>query len=317
MAEGLTLLVSRVHPLATDYDLFDFFSQAGTVTDVRLIRDARSGKSRGVAYVEMDSADAAYRALALNGVALRSLPLLVQPSMAERNRLAVAAKEMAKAATAAASQKPSRLLVTELHPQLAADDLRDIFAGFGAIRSVELAELGGTAATAVAHVHYEDADAAAAAMEALNGLELGGRPIALQLVRELPPALRALQPPPPPPPSDNGETSAAAGSLPPISSTALQLSNVFAPADSAEHDDPDYVIDVCEDVVDECAKHGSLVSLKVALAAPGRVCVRFAEAEAAAAARDALHGRWFAGRRVAAEGFAESDFDSLPSWPPS
>ena len=32
---------------ADDFEIFEFFSQAGRVRDIRLIRDLRSGKSKG------------------------------------------------------------------------------------------------------------------------------------------------------------------------------------------------------------------------------------------------------------------------------
>jgi len=47
MRSDLTVLVQRIHPRADDFEIFEFFSQAGTVRDIRLIRDQRSGKSKG------------------------------------------------------------------------------------------------------------------------------------------------------------------------------------------------------------------------------------------------------------------------------
>ena len=47
MRSDLTVLVQRIHPRADDFEIFEFFSQAGTVRDIRIIRDQRSGKSKG------------------------------------------------------------------------------------------------------------------------------------------------------------------------------------------------------------------------------------------------------------------------------
>ena len=56
MRDDLTVLVQRIHPKADDFEIFEFFSQAGKVRDIRLIRDQRSGKSKGVGYVEFGDA---------------------------------------------------------------------------------------------------------------------------------------------------------------------------------------------------------------------------------------------------------------------
>ena len=67
--DDLTVLVQRIHPHADDFEIFEFFSQAGRVRDIRLIRDQRSGKSKGVGYVEFYDLESVMKALALNGIA--------------------------------------------------------------------------------------------------------------------------------------------------------------------------------------------------------------------------------------------------------
>ena len=49
--------------------------------DIRLIRDQRSGKSKGVGYVEFGDPESVMKALALNGIAFKGQPLLVQASI--------------------------------------------------------------------------------------------------------------------------------------------------------------------------------------------------------------------------------------------
>ena len=71
---------------ATRDDLEDFFSQAGKVAEVHLIRDTRTKKSKGLAYIEMDSVESVPKALALCGQLVLGLPCIVQASQAERNR---------------------------------------------------------------------------------------------------------------------------------------------------------------------------------------------------------------------------------------
>ena len=84
MGARVPRLVQRIHPRADDFEIFEFFSQAGKVRDIRLIRDQRSGKSKGVGYVEFGDAESVMKALALNGIAFKGQPLLVQASMAGR-----------------------------------------------------------------------------------------------------------------------------------------------------------------------------------------------------------------------------------------
>ena len=53
-----TVFAYNVPTRADERDIFEFFSQAGKVSDVRIIVDRNSRKSKGFAYVEFDSRDA-------------------------------------------------------------------------------------------------------------------------------------------------------------------------------------------------------------------------------------------------------------------
>ena len=80
-------------------------------------------------YVEFGDAESVMKALALNGIAFKGQPLLVQASMAEKNRLAQAAKN-AQAANEmmglGAPAEPTKLMVSELHPHIAEADVREV-----------------------------------------------------------------------------------------------------------------------------------------------------------------------------------------------
>jgi cold-inducible RNA-binding protein len=52
----MKLYVGNLSFNTTDPDLKDLFSQYGTVTDVHLVTDRMTGKSRGFAFVTMSSA---------------------------------------------------------------------------------------------------------------------------------------------------------------------------------------------------------------------------------------------------------------------
>jgi RNA-binding protein 39 len=97
--EDHTIIVYCLPLKAKEKHIWKFFYDGGCgrVRDIRIIRDNRSGKSKGVAYVEFYTSDAVERALLmaeqsfeLNGRCFNSLK--VQHSQAEKNRAAAAAK---------------------------------------------------------------------------------------------------------------------------------------------------------------------------------------------------------------------------------
>ena len=94
--DDLTLMVRQLHSKTGEFDVFEAFSKAGQVVDVRLISDERSGKCQGVGYVEMADLQGATAALLLNGTMLCGQPIIVQPSLAEKNRLAAAGAALAE-----------------------------------------------------------------------------------------------------------------------------------------------------------------------------------------------------------------------------
>ena len=66
----------------TEPDLQDLFGQAGTVSDVMLVQDKFTGKSRGFAFVTMSSEGEAQNAIEqFHGKALEGRPLTVNLSL--------------------------------------------------------------------------------------------------------------------------------------------------------------------------------------------------------------------------------------------
>ena len=96
--------------------------------DVRLILDNKSHRSKGIAYVEFEEVDMVPLALGLSGQRLLGVPIIVQPSHAERNRIASAAAAAMKASSATG---PMRLYVGSLHYNITEEMLRGIFDPFG------------------------------------------------------------------------------------------------------------------------------------------------------------------------------------------
>ncbi len=67
--DDCTILVYRLHLNAKEKDLFKFFTAAniGKVIDIKVIRDPRTGRSKGAAYVEFEQQESVMLAVAMSG----------------------------------------------------------------------------------------------------------------------------------------------------------------------------------------------------------------------------------------------------------
>lgn len=75
---GNRLYIGNLSYDATQDSVRDAFSQSGTVTDVRVMTDRETGRSRGFAFVTMSTADEATSAIAqMNGALLDGRALRV------------------------------------------------------------------------------------------------------------------------------------------------------------------------------------------------------------------------------------------------
>ncbi|XP_021939685.1 RNA-binding protein 39 [Zootermopsis nevadensis] len=95
-----------------------------------------------------------------------------------------------------------------------------------------------------------------------------------------------------------------AGSLPiqqptpPIATQCFMLANMFDPAMETN---PTWDVEIRDDVIEECNKHGGVLHVYVDKASPqGNVYVKCPSIATAVAAVNSLHGRWFAGRVITA-----------------
>lgn len=185
-------------------DIEDFFSKVGRVREVRLIMDNRTRRHKGIAYVEFKAIDSVGKAIALTGTRLCGVPIVVQHSQAEKNRLAA---QNASAKTTGATGSglgagntiggsrnggfgstaggPMSLYVGSLHFNITEDMLRGIFEPFGHVEKIELSrdpESGRS--KGYGFVHFKESDDAKKALEQLNGFELAGRPMKVNYVTE-------------------------------------------------------------------------------------------------------------------------------------
>ncbi len=82
--------MQNINVKAVEKDLYMFFKAAGAIRDIQVIRDQRTNRSKGVAYIEFYKEDSVAQALSLNGQFIMLSPVRITPSMAEKNRAAAA-----------------------------------------------------------------------------------------------------------------------------------------------------------------------------------------------------------------------------------
>lgn len=78
--------VGNVAYNTTEEGLKDFFAQVGTVTDVSLIVDRETGRSRGFAFVSFDSEDGMNAAISQNDQSLDGRQLRVRKAEERQKR---------------------------------------------------------------------------------------------------------------------------------------------------------------------------------------------------------------------------------------
>ncbi|XP_028041967.1 RNA-binding protein 39 [Bombyx mandarina] len=312
-------------------DLEEFFSSVGKVRDVRLITCNKTRRFKGIAYIEFKDAESVPLALGLTGQKLLGVPIIVQHTQAEKNRVGNTLPNLAPKT----SNGPTRLYVGSLHFNITEDMLRGIFEPFGKIDHIQLMtdpETGKSKGYGFLTFHH--ASDAKKAMEQLNGFELAGRPMKvgnvteradggsstrfdadeldragidlgatgrLQLMFKLAEGT-GLQIPPAAASVLMGSGSALVSPqpqvAPPIATQCFMLNNMFDPATETN---PSWDIEIRDDVISECNKHGGVLHVYVDKASPqGNVYCKCPTIATAVASVNSLHGRWFAGRVITA-----------------
>ncbi|XP_055303036.1 RNA-binding protein 39 isoform X6 [Sitodiplosis mosellana] len=314
-------------------DLEEFFSSVGKVRDVRLITCNKTKRFKGIAYIEFKNSESVSLALGLSGQKLLGIPISVQHTQAEKNRTQPQAVAQQQQQQVKNNIGPMRLYVGSLHFNITEDMLRGIFEPFGKIDSIQLIMDSETGRSkGYGFITFHNADDAKKALEQLNGFELAGRPMKvgnvtermevnttasldtdemdrsgidlgatgrLQLMFKLAEGAGLAVP------------QAAANALlatapqpqvqqqvaPPIATQCFLLSNMFDPLTETN---PQWDIEIRDEVVEECQKHGGILHVYVDKASPGNVYVKCPSIATAVLAVNALHGRWFAGRVITA-----------------
>ncbi|XP_074264297.1 uncharacterized protein LOC141586825 [Silene latifolia] len=351
---------------AAERDVYEFFSKAGKVRDVRLIMDRNSRRSKGVGYIEFYDVMSVPMAIAMSGQLFLGQPVMVKPSEAEKN-LVQSTASTGSSVTGPYGPTDRKLYVGNLHFNMTEQQLRQIFESFGPIELVQLPldpESGHC--KGFGFVQFAQVEHAKQAVSLNGKLDIAGRYIKVSSVTEHVGAAQEAGTTAADFDDDDGgglalnarsramlmakldrtgTASSIAGSLgvplngaapvqqpfalplngqavpmipgqlvPPIvsepigtPSECLLLKNLFDPATET---DPEFDLDIKEDVEEECSKFGRVRHIYVDKHSAGHVYLRYDNKEDAMKAQQGMHMRWFARRLISAIFMQPQDYEA-------
>jgi RNA-binding protein 39 len=322
-SEARSVFVSQLAARLTARDLGYFFEDKlgeGTVMDARIVTDRLSRRSKGIGYVEFRSIDLVEKALALSGTVVMGLPIMVQLTESERNRLHPGDGNLNLPPGVNASHGAMQLYVGSLHFNLTESDIKQVFEPFGELEFVDLHRDPMTGRSkGYAFVQYKRGDDAKMALEQMEGFELAGRTLRVNTVHEkgtvkytqqdsldeagggnlnaasrqaLMQKLARIDPAPKLLPASKPNVHQA------MQSRSVLLKNMFNPEEETERD---WDKDLADDVKGECeTKYGNVDAIKVERDTQGEIYLKFENIDSAKKAIQGLNGRWFGGRQVSA-----------------
>ncbi|KAL4070908.1 hypothetical protein J3A83DRAFT_4358970 [Scleroderma citrinum] len=322
-SEARSVFVSQLAARLTARDLGYFFEDKlgeGTVVDARIVTDRISRRSKGIGYVEFRSVDLVEKAISLTGTIVMGLPIMVQLTEAERNRLHPGDGNLNLPPGVNTSHGAMQLYVGSLHFNLTESDIRQVFEPFGELEFVDLHRDPMTGRSkGYAFIQYKRGEDAKMALEQMEGFELAGRTLRVNTVHEkgsvrytqqdsldetgggnlnaasrqaLMQKLARIEAPPKLPPVNKPSIPQT------MQSRSVLLKNMFHPE---EETDRDWDKELGDDVKGECEeKYGRVDAIKVEKDSQGEIYVKFASVESAKKAIQGLNGRWFGGRQISA-----------------
>ncbi|KAI0275099.1 hypothetical protein BC834DRAFT_814949 [Gloeopeniophorella convolvens] len=322
-SEARSVFVSQLAARLTARDLGYFFEDKlgeNTVLDARIVTDRLSRRSKGIGYVEFRSIDLVDKALSLSGTVVMGLPIMVQLTEAERNRLHPGDGNLnLPPGVTAPHGGAMQLYVGSLHFNLTENDIKQVFEPFGELEFVDLHKDPVTGRSkGYAFVQYKRPEDARMALEQMEGFELAGRTLRVNTVHEK--GITKYTPQDSLDEAGGGNLNAASrqalmqklariepsSKFEPVARPNIQamesrcvlLTNMFNPEEETE---ADWDKDLAEDVKGESEeKYGPVDRIKVERESQGEIYVKFGNVESARKAVQGLNGRWFGGKQVSA-----------------
>lgn len=336
--EDCTVQCIRVHLNANERDIYEFFVKAkvGKVRDVRLIKDQKTGRSKGVAYVEFYTPESVLLAMALSGQPLMGLPMIIQASQAEINRQAQATKyKQEQAKKKSGKGETMKLYIGNILPLMGESEVREIFSPFGEIELIEVPRDPHTGKNLrVAFVTYSRRKDAKSAISQMDGFKIKDKVIEVreakenesEYYRDVAPDLdleekgytlgsgrdrqaliRELN-------KSKGVTNdllVKQTSLTAVSNCLL-LNNMFDPTQIDFKEEPNFFLDIKEQVLDICEELGKVDKVWVDEKSQGNVWVKFSQdsVKGARKAQEMLNNRYFDEREIKASFIPEAIFNT-------
>lgn len=306
--------------------------------------------AQNFAFVEFNTPEDATAALKFSGTKLKENVLNIRrPKDYQPLPTASEAAQINNIISSNVQEGPNKIFIGGLPSYLNEEQVKELLSPFGPLKSFNLVKDSNTGnSKGFAFFEYVDGDVTDRACQGLNGIKLGEKTILVQ--RANVGAKNAVPQPNPHAKSilinptacnflNLGMPIAAAAALlkiditnPGPPTTILQLANMVSPKDL--YPDEDFQ-DLMEDVREECAKYGTIVSMHIPRPPPpkkkdniwkgpfaeedekeeivvhwgvGRVFVEYSKVEEAEKAQKALSGRKFNGRTVLSGYFSEERY---------
>eukprot|EP00614_Pseudopedinella_elastica_P002133 CAMPEP_0172612160 /NCGR_PEP_ID=MMETSP1068-20121228/31745_1 /TAXON_ID=35684 /ORGANISM="Pseudopedinella elastica, Strain CCMP716" /LENGTH=723 /DNA_ID=CAMNT_0013416305 /DNA_START=145 /DNA_END=2316 /DNA_ORIENTATION=- len=165
-----SLYVGDLAPDVSEGKLFDIFNSVGPVASIRVCRDAMLKRSLGYAYVNFHNQQDAERALeTMNFTMIAGRPCRIMWSQRDPS--------LRKSGL-------GNIFVKGLHTDVLHKELQDTFSLFGNILSCKVALDGDGKSKGYGYVHFETEEAARAALERMDEIEIMGQKCEVQLFQK-------------------------------------------------------------------------------------------------------------------------------------
>eukprot|EP01086_Lenisia_limosa_P016673 TRINITY_DN666_c0_g1_i2.p1 TRINITY_DN666_c0_g1~~TRINITY_DN666_c0_g1_i2.p1 ORF type:complete len:304 (+),score=73.75 TRINITY_DN666_c0_g1_i2:137-1048(+) len=207
--EMRTVMVSNLHYKCTKDKLNDFFAPLGSCFDIRILKD-KSGKAKGMAYVEFTDRSHAMEAVKFTGRRLLDKPVGVNGT--DLTQIAYEGLSFEdKAKKGLLSDPQTRVHINNVSPHVAEEELRRLLEVFGSLHTMVLEKdpISGVS-RGYCTAQFNHAMSAYKAVVSMDGLKLDGSILHVSYAEEE----HVEKIPPPPPRMVLNEPSLAGGVFP-------------------------------------------------------------------------------------------------------